>query len=164
MDDIVFESDRINFIRLKESLIDDYLLMMNDINVQKCISNEVKTYTYDGEVKWVNKNLEGHRPVFSMLEKDTNDFIGNIELLEVNDNIGTIGISITPNKQDKKYGTEAMKRFMKYVIDKYNLLGLDLYVYDFNKRAIKCYENVGFKITGKGKMEGELHMEYSKGE
>lgn len=93
-----------------------------------------------------------------MIEKETNDFIGNIEILEINNNIGEIGIAITPNKQNKHYGQESIKRLIDYSFKELKLDGLELNVYDFNQRGIKCYEKVGFVKEGIGKTEEDIHM------
>ena len=155
---VIFESERINFVKVSTDLAQNYLDMLNDKDVQKCISHETKVYSYDGEIKWINNKLANNDIIYSMIEKDTNEYIGNIELMHINDGIGEFGIAITPSKQNKHYGEESIKAFMDYVCNKLNLDGLDLYVYDFNIRAIKCYEKVGFKIVGKGKTDDEIHM------
>ena len=156
--EIVFESDRINFIKLSQKLVYDYLYMVNDIEVQKFISHKRKTYDLEGEIKWIKSKLEENAIIFSMIEKETNEFIGNIEIIGINNNIGEIGITITPKKQDKHFGQEAIKRLIEYAFSELNLDGLELNVYDFNPRGIKCYEKVGFVIDGQGKTEEDIHM------
>ena len=156
--EIVFESDRINFIKLSQKLVYDYLYIVNDIEVQKFISHKRKTYDLDGEIKWIESKLEENAIIFSMIEKETNEFIGNIEIMGINNNIGEIGIAITPKKQDKHFGQEAIKRLIEYAFSELNLDGLELNVYDFNPRGIKCYEKVGFVIDGQGKTEEDIHM------
>ena len=156
--EILFESERIYFIKLTKKLVNEYLDMVNDIEVQKFISHKRKTYTLDGEIEWIMKKLDEKAIIFSMIEKRTNEFIGNIEIIEINNNIGEIGIAITPKKQDKHFGQEAMKRLIDYSIEQLNLDGLELNVYDFNLRGIKCYEKVGFIKDGVGKTEEDIHM------
>lgn len=156
--EILFESERIYFIKLTKKLVNEYLDMVNDIEVQKFISHKRKTYTLDGEIEWIMKKLDEKAIIFSMIEKRTNEFIGNIEIIEINNNIGEIGIAITPKKQDKHFGQEAMKRLIDYSFEQLNLDGLELNVYDFNLRGIKCYEKVGFIKDGVGKMEEDIHM------
>ena len=156
--EILFESERIYFIKLTEKLVNEYLDMVNDIKVQKFISHKRKTYTLDGEIEWIMKKLDEKTIIFSMIEKRTNEFIGNIEIIEINNNIGEIGIAITPKKQDKHFGQEAMKRLIDYSFEQLNLDGLELNVYDFNLRGIKCYEKVGFIKDGVGKTEEDIHM------
>lgn len=40
--EIIFESERINFVKLTTELVDEYLKMVNDIEVQKYISHNRK--------------------------------------------------------------------------------------------------------------------------
>ena len=42
--EIIFESERISFVKLTEKLVHDYLDMVNDIDVQKYISHNRKKY------------------------------------------------------------------------------------------------------------------------
>ena len=132
--------------------------MVNDIEVQKFISHKRKTYSLDGELEWIKSKLEENAIIFSMIEKKTNEFIGNIEIIKINNNIGEIGIAITPKKQDNHFGQEAIKRLIEYAFNELNLEGLELNVYDFNPRGIKCYEKVGFVIDGQGKTKEDIHM------
>ena len=156
--EVIFESERINFIKLTEKLIDDYLNMINDVEVQKYISHERKTYTIDEEKEWIKNNLENNNLIFSMIEKETNEFIGNIEIIEIKNNIGLIGISITSKKQNNHYGQEAIKRLIDFALNNLKLDGLELNVYNFNERGRKCYENVGFVKVGSGKTYDDIHM------
>lgn len=160
--EIVFQSDRINFVKLSQNLVHDYLDMVNDIEVQKFISHKRRTYEHDGELEWIKSKLEENAIIFSMIEKETNEFIGNIEIMEINNNIGEIGIAITQKKQDKHFGQEAIKRLIEYAFNELNLDGLELNVYDFNPRAIKCYEKVGFVIDGQGKTKEDIHLSIKK--
>ena len=156
--EIIFESNRIKFIKLSKKLVNDYLDMVNDVEVQRFISHKRKIYSLDGELEWIKSKLEENAIIFSMIEKKTNEFIGNIEIMKINDNIGEIGIAITPKKQDKHFGQEAIKRLIEYAFNELNLEGLELNVYDFNPRGIKCYEKVGFVIDGQGKTKEDIHM------
>ena len=95
---IVFESENIIYVKLNEKLINDYLVMINDPDVARKISHNIRTYTYKDELNWLKLKLQEKAMCFSMLEKSTGDFIGNIEILRINNNIGELGISITPRK------------------------------------------------------------------
>ena len=160
--EIIFESERINFIKLTEKLVKDYLDMVNDIEVQKFISHNRKTYELDGELEWIKSKLEKNAIIFSMVEKETNEFIGNIEIMKIKNNVGEMGIAITPKKQDKHYGQEAIKRFIEYAFYNLSLDGLELNVYNFNPRGISCYEKVGFIKDSQGKSDEDIHMKISK--
>ena len=160
--EIVFKSNRINFVKLTPKLVHDYLNMINDVEVQKFISRKRKTYILDEELEWIKSKLEENAIIFSMIEKKTNEFIGNIEIIKINNNIGEIGIAITRKKQDKHFGQEAIKRLIEYAFNKLNLNGLELNVYSSNPRGIKCYEKVGFVIDGQGKTKEDIHMSLKK--
>lgn len=159
----VFDSERIDYVKVDPNLINDYLKMINDVEVQRFISSNAPfTVSFDDEMNWVKENMENNKNVFSMIEKDTNEFIGNIEVRKTDDNKGEIGISITRDKQDKHYGTEAMNRIVKYSYEKLNLDEVFLNVHGDNPRAIKCYENCNFVIDGEGKHPGDYHMTHIK--
>ena len=49
---------------------------------------------------------------------------------------------------NRGYGTDAIETILKYAFNKMNLHKIELRVYEFNKRALKCYEKCGFKIEG----------------
>ena len=134
-------SERINYVKVSKDYINDYMNMVNDMDTAKFITHNPRTYTYEEEEKWVEEQIKNNANIFSMIEKDTNKFIGNIEIKEEDNEIG---IYITKEMQDKHYGTEAMKAIIEYA---FSTLGLDevtLKVYPNNARAIKCYKNVGF--------------------
>ncbi len=160
--DVIFESENIFYVKLSYDLIEDYLKMVNDPNVAKMISKNIFVYTYEQEFEWVRKKLEEKDHIFSMVEKETGEFIGNIEIMSQNDGIGEIGISITSEKQDRHYGTEAMKRIIEYGYNELKLNGFELNVYKTNPRAIHCYENVGFVNVGSGKEDDDIHMMLKK--
>ena len=106
----------------------------------------------------IKEKLDENAIVYSMIVKDTNEFIGNIEIMKIKDNIGEMGIAITRKKQDNHFGQEAIKRFIDYSFNDLNLDGLELNVYNFNPRGIKCYQNVGFVEVGPGNTEEDIHM------
>ncbi len=57
--EIVFESERIYFVKVTEKLAKDYMEMCNDVEgVQQFISHDRRTYTYEGELNWIKKKLE----------------------------------------------------------------------------------------------------------
>ncbi len=60
-----------------------------------------------------------------------------------------IGISVySPTHWGKGYGATALRELLKFLFHEKNLRKALLEVYDFNKRAITCYEKVGFRQEG----------------
>ena len=143
----VFETDNIRFVRLDESLVQDYLAMVNDMeNVGKLIGS-TRTFTEEEETEWIRRKLENNFRIFSMIDKATGDFIGNIEIMDVEGDAasGELGICITAKQQDRGFGSEAIPAMVKYAAKEYGLKRLMLRVFPDNARAIRVYEKSGFR-------------------
>ena len=141
----IFESGRISFVKVSERLINDYLTMVNDIeHVDRFIGGAHLPYTREQEAAWVRGKLDEKAPVFSMIEKATGDFIGNIELMDVRDGCGELGIAITADKQDRGFGTEAVRALVQYGMDMMGLNRIFLRTNPMNARAIHVYLKCGF--------------------
>ncbi len=144
----IFETENIKFIELTESLVEDYLSMINDVNVARLLGR-TKTVTEEGELNWIRMNLEEKASVFSMIEKNSGKFIGNIELMDVHDAEGELGITITASMQDKGYGTESVPAIVNYGMKELHLKRIFLRVFPDNLRAIHVYEKCGFREYGR---------------
>jgi len=141
---VVFKSDNLDFVNVSIDLIDDYLIMINDPMIQECISTKKGIYTYENEVNWVNKKLEEKSLVFSIIERASGEFVGNIELMNVHDGCAEMGICLTPKFINRHYGTEAIKRILEYAFNELKLNVVELIVFSNNLRAIHCYKKIGF--------------------
>lgn len=86
--------------------------MVNNTNINKLISLKNKTYTYEDKMEWVKMKLNPDEVIFSMLDKKTGKFIGNISFMKIENSTAEIGISITENFQNQHYGTEALERMI----------------------------------------------------
>lgn len=157
----VLESENINYVKVSQELIDDYLKMVNDVEIQKLINDNPYTFSYEEELTWIKLKKEDNDIFFSMIEKSTNEYIGNIEIMKIENNIGELGICITREKQNKHYGRESIKRILKYCYEELKLDGVDLKVHKDNLRAITCYKRVGF-IIDKELEKNNLHMIHQK--
>ena len=161
MPNILFSSENIDFAEVSEELIPDYLLMVNDAEgVQRFIGPAHEPYTTENERDWVRKKREEKAAVFSMLERRTGDFIGNIELMEPDGTEAELGIAITAARQDMGYGTEGVKRLLEYGFRELGLRRICLKAYAFNTRAIHVYEKCGFRIYQKP--EKDVYMEVTR--
>lgn len=143
--EIVFSSSNINFVRVNEKLLDDYLVMVNDLEIQRLISEKEKTYTRAGELSWIKEKLSNDDYVFSMIEKNTNKFIGNIELMDVSLESAEIGICITKGMQNKGYGSESLGKIVEYAFDYLKLKSLRAIVFSNNYRSMRMIEKYGFR-------------------
>ena len=142
----IFESENISFVRVTESLVKDYLTMVNDIeNVGRFIGRRLEPISEEKEIKWVREKQAEQAVLFSMLEKKTGAFIGNIEFMDIADGVGELGIAITASMQEKGYGTEAIPAMVRYGMDELGLSRVYLKAFSFNVRAIHVYEKCGFR-------------------
>lgn len=141
---VLLKSKNIDYIAINESLINDYLIMVNDKEIQNKIYKEPRQYTYEDELSWVNQKLSEKAIIFSMLERTTGNFIGNIEFMNLVEKGAEIGIAITPTYQNKHYGTEALKTMIDYGFNNLGLEEITLIVFSNNSRAIHCYKKLGF--------------------
>lgn len=142
----VFESDNIRFIEVTELLIEDYLVMVNDIeHVARFIGRRTAPISEEKERTWVREKLEEKAPIFSMIEKKSSEYIGNVELMDVHDSVGELGIAITAEKQNLGYGTEAVRAITEYGLGRLGLKRIFLKVYPDNAKAIRVYEKCGFR-------------------
>ena len=143
----VFESENICFAELDESLVKDYLAMVNDMeNVGRLIGS-TRTYTEEEEISWIRRKLENKFRIFSMIDKDTGNFIGNIEIMDVegDETSGELGICITAKQQERGFGSEAIPAMIRYASKEYGLNRFMLRVFPFNDRAVHVYEKCGFR-------------------
>lgn len=110
------------------------------------------------------KHLMQNAMVFAIVEKDNNKVIGNCGFHNVSEvhRRADFGIFIG----DKTYwnmgiGTEATALILDYAFNIMNLNNISLEVVEYNQRAIRCYEKVGFKYVGKRRdyvfMAGKYH-------
>ncbi len=141
----IFETERIRFVEVSESLVIDYVNLVNDIEHVGRLIGRTKTVTEEKEREWVREKLAEKAVLFSMLEKGSGAFIGNIELMDIQDAAGELGIAITGEKQNLGYGTEAIPAMLDYGWSACGLRRIFLKVYPDNLRAIHVYKKCGFR-------------------
>lgn len=143
---IIFESKNINYIRPTMDLVPDYLEMVNDIdNVAKFIGDRREPYTEEEEHDYIKDKMDNDATMFSMIEKKTGKFIGNIEFFNRTEDEAEWGVVITSGMQNKGYGKESLLRSVEYGFKELGLTRIYLEVFVDNPRAIHVYEQCGFK-------------------
>ncbi|MDI6600290.1 MAG: GNAT family protein [Thermoanaerobacteraceae bacterium] len=88
---------------------------------------------------------------FAIILNESREYIGNISYHDVdwknrNCEIG-IGIDGEENR-NRGLGTEAIRLLLDFLFNEINMHRVYLHVYDFNERAVRCYEKCGFKKEG----------------
>ena len=84
--------------------------------------------------------------VFSIFNQG--EFIGMIREVRIDkDNIHIGRFVINPRKTGLGFGTAALKRFIDFLFEDDNIRSISLTVFDFNQKAKKIYEKLGFEIN-----------------
>lgn len=88
--------------------------------------------------------------VFKIVMSESNEMIGTIELFKIDreNKTATAGkFLIDENKRGLGIGKLALEQLVKIGFNELRLNTIKLNVFDFNVRAIRCYESVGFVKT-----------------
>ena len=141
---VLFESNNLYYVQTSSCLIDDYLTMVNDSDIKEMIFKNEIDFTYDVQKSWVEEKISSKVPLFSLIERDSLKFVGNIELM-YGDGV-ELGICINSSFRNKHYGTEAIRTVLDYAFYILNIDEVYLVVFSNNVRAIHCYDKIGFKV------------------
>jgi RimJ/RimL family protein N-acetyltransferase len=123
---------------------------LNDLEVIINLTFYNRIINTENEKTFLEKLSQEHN--YTIIDNITNELIGNCGYVHLDhlNQTGEIGIFIgNKNFWNRGYGTEALTLLLDYGFKALNLHNIGLTVLSFNKRAIKSYEKVGFKIIGK---------------
>ena len=148
----MLKGKRLKLTPLKKEYIDKFLGWLNDPEITQYLMR-FRPLTREMEEEWYN-NLKSREDkiIFSILLNEDNQLIGNCGIEDLNwiDRTAICGVFIgDKEKQGKGYGTEALHLLVDYAFNTLNLNRIELLVYDFNDRAIRCYQKVGFIEEGR---------------
>ena len=145
-----------------------YTKWMNDRKVTDNLGLTSSMCPIEVERNYIQGKKSNNFDFSIVLNDDT--LIGNISLMDVDNVSGTATLGIFIGEEEnrgKGYGTEAIKLLVDYGFNILRLHNINLHVFDFNKPAIRSYEKVGFKESGRrhecyfldGKYHDQIHME-----
>lgn len=110
-----------------------------------------KIYSTSQIKEWLEKG--GSRSCcFSIHSLEDDKIIGFIDLDGLNWSSGDGWIGIGIGERDywgKGYGTDAIRILLRYAFEDLNLNRVSLNVFEYNERAIKSYEKIGFQVEGR---------------
>lgn len=138
------KEDLKKIIEWNENKSADYLLQWAGLMYNYPLSlGQVENY-FLNEVKKENSNIF----IYKILLISTGEIIGTIELRQIDEDkkIGKVCRFLIgeENVRGKGIGTEVLKEILRIGFEDLKFEKITLGVFDFNKNAIKCYENVGF--------------------
>jgi RimJ/RimL family protein N-acetyltransferase len=106
------------------------------------------------EERWFEKMLDAHgtdRFFFVICRRSDDRPVGSIDLhaVDLRNGNASLGIAIgDPDDTGEGYGTAALQALLGFAFDQLRLERVELEVYDFNERARRVYERVGFVHEG----------------
>ena len=125
---------------------------MNDMDVLKFISQISFSHTDETVQDYIEKCRKSPTKHYYGIFLNDGELIGGTDLTHIDsiNRTASLGIIIGEKQHwSKGYGTEAIKLLVDYAFNVLNINNVMLEVVDFNARAQRCYEKVGFKIIGK---------------
>lgn len=117
--------------------------------------DDILTWKYDGiysfydndiqkeKIEWI-KSFVDSDDNFSIYN-DNNKLVGNCSFYYIEE-FFCVGLQMRPELTGKGFGIEFAKAIIDFGREKYKFNYIDLTVANFNNRAIKVYEKLGFKV------------------
>jgi RimJ/RimL family protein N-acetyltransferase len=147
-----------------------YTEWLNDLEIAKNLIVSDQQINVMKEEEILNDMIRRGAQIFAIIDIEKDTMIGNCSLFKIDhsDRKAELGIFIGDKTYwDKGYGTEAMRLLLDYGFNILNLHNILLNVHSFNKRALRAYEKVGFKLIGRrresfiiaGKKYDEIFMD-----
>lgn len=127
-----------------------YCEWINDISIMMHLEPTM-SLSVEAE-KAVIRELQSKHRIFSIIDMESDELLGSCGLHDIDhvNGLALFGIFIgNKNFWNKGYGEEATRLCLDYGFNVLNLHNIYLLVIEYNPRAIRCYEKVGFKTIGK---------------
>jgi RimJ/RimL family protein N-acetyltransferase len=146
--------NKVRLVPVEEKHLDSIMEGWNNPEMRKFLGGYIPN-TREAEREWIRSAQESMKERtafhFAIEKLDDDLFIGTVSIHEIDwlSHTGTVGISIhKPENWNKGYGTEALELFIEFCWTSLNMRRLELSVHEFNERAMKVYEKLGFKECG----------------
>ena len=126
-----------------------YAEWLNDMDVLVNLQLYNGMINQENEKDFLRDLAKGHN--YSIVDLEKNELIGNCGFLDVDhvNRTAETGIFIgNKNYWGKGYGTEALSLLIDYGFKALNFHNIMLKVYDYNERAKRTYQKIGFRQIG----------------
>ena len=117
-------------------------------------SNPSRLHSARANKDWLEKRIQEDQVNtywFAIRALEDDRLLGEADLAVINwgSRDAFVGIGIGEREfWGKGYGTDAMQLILRYAFTELNLRRVSLNVFEFNERAIRSYEKVGFRLEG----------------
>lgn len=136
----------------KKEDISLYNKWLNDPELNLGFGKSHNIHTEERQQQYIDDyNNSDDKFLFPVILKETQEPIGILLLYEIcyiHGN-GKLAILIDQKHQAKGYGKEAINLLLEFAFNILNLNNVILEVIEFNKNAIKAYNDIGFQTIGR---------------
>ena len=156
-----FIGEKVKLRAIEKSDLDDIMKHWNTYESRLGLGNIIPMSSMMEEdfIKSSHENAKSGKGYnFAIEHIETGEFLGTcgIDGIWWTNRSAEIGIAIhNPDNHNKGYGTDAMICLLKVGFLVLNFHRLELWVMEYNRKAIHVYEKIGFKHIGK-KREGHF--------
>ncbi len=148
----MFYGERVRLRAIEKSDVPTFVRWFNDPEVRKCLLMYVPFSTMQEE-RWVEGLADRQDYVFAIEAQAGEKWvhIGNTGLHQIDwkNRLAVLGIMLGEQPYwGKGYGTDAVRTMLNFAFRAINLHRVELEVFEYNPRAIRCYEKAGFQRDG----------------
>lgn len=127
---------------------------VNDLETTRFLDGAVFLYprSIQQTRSFVEENARSGGPSFIIAHRDSEEYIGQLELTQVDYRHGVASLGIViggKGCRGKGYGTEAIGLGLQFAFHQMNLNRVELWVREDNETALKCYRSCGFVEEGR---------------
>ena len=165
----MFRGEKIQLGAVQREYLTKYVEWLNDWETAQFLNPGIPApFNVEDETEWFeNRRKAKDSFVFAILTLAENKLIGNCGLhsVDLKNRKAVFGIFIgDKNYWSQGYGTDATKTLLRFGFEELGLNLIELEVYAFNPRAMRCYEKAGFRRAGTHRQglyrNGKFHDEY----
>jgi RimJ/RimL family protein N-acetyltransferase len=160
---------KIRLRAIERSDIPTFVRWMNDPEVTQYLVTYMPM-SQAQEERWFEAQLEQHDGFILGIETLDGKLIGNVGLAHIDWKNRRAGLGVVLGEKEywgQGYGTDAITALLGFAFKQMNLHSVHLTTYEYNKRAIRCYEKCGFKLEGRMRQahfyDGQYHDELMMG-
>ena len=161
--------DRIYLSPRNSEDVEIFTEWLNDFETTDYIGKSGQLVSLESEREFLEEHCN-EEASFVIVTLDGDKMIGTISLEKINHlhRRATLGVFIGDKEyRNNGYGSEAIRLILDYGFNYLNLNNIELNYLEFNERAKKCYEKIGFKGSGRrrksefvgGKFYDVVHMD-----
>lgn len=159
----MIEGEKTRLRAIEREDIPTFVRWLNDQEVRRYLEMYLPISRAEEE-EWFEHHLRDNSTRVLAIETKEGVQIGNISIDELDwkNRSARLGIVIGEKEHwGRGYGTDAVISLLEFIFNEMNLHRIYLSVFDFNERAIRCYEKCGFRREGEAReslfRDGEYH-------